>query len=351
MKAPGEGAPRDDAELDDLAAAWLCERAEGFAPERAGAYAAWLRSDPRHAAAVARVERALALLDEMPAVQEPLEQRFGVVSKAPEVEDAGKWPRRVIVFPRWALAAAAAAVVIVASVMGYVRYTQPMAREQHYAATAEAPRRVALEDGSVLELNARSAVRVLLSARERRVTLTTGEAHFAVAHDAARPFVVRAGGVAVRAVGTAFTVRMATGEVDVAVVEGRVAVSRVEDVATPATAPQLAAGERTRVASEPPSRVALAVPVEKLAPEAVRALLAWHDPMTTFIDVPLRDVVARFNRRNVMQLTLADAELGGRRIGGVIALDQVEAFVSLLAQDGDIAVEKRAGEIVLKRVR
>jgi ferric-dicitrate binding protein FerR (iron transport regulator) len=62
--------------------------------------------------------------------------------------------------------------------------------------------------------------------------------------------------------------------------------------------------------------------------------------------------VARFNRRNVTQLVLKDADLGERRIGGMIALDQVDAFVRLLAQDGEIVVERQpAGQIGLRRAR
>ena len=70
----------------------------------------------------------------------------------------------------------------------------------------------------------------------------------------------------------------------------------------------------------------------------------------TFTNLPLRDAVTLFNRRNTQQLILADAALGERKIGGTFAADQVEAFVRLLAQDGDIAVERRAAtEIVLRR--
>ena len=41
----------------------------------------------------------------------------------------------------------------------------------------------------------------------REVTLTRGEAWFKVAHDKTRPFIVSAGRIRVRAVGTAFSVR------------------------------------------------------------------------------------------------------------------------------------------------
>ena len=54
--------------------------------------------------------------------------------------------------------------------------------------------------------------------------LVRGEAHFVVAADASRPFVVSAGAVSVRAVGTEFVVRYSAREIGVLVTEGRVAV-------------------------------------------------------------------------------------------------------------------------------
>ena len=62
------------------------------------------------------------------------------------------------------------------------------------------------------------------------------------------------------------------------------------------------------------------------------------------------DLVALFNRRNPQQLTLADAALGERKIGGTFAADQVGAFVRLLVEDGDVAIERSSStEIVLRR--
>ena len=54
----------------------------------------------------------------------------------------------------------------------------------------------------------------------------SGEAYFTVAKNPGRPFVVAAGGVGVRAVGTAFNVRLDSDAVEVLVTEGRVQVSR-----------------------------------------------------------------------------------------------------------------------------
>jgi transmembrane sensor len=155
----------------------------------------------------------------------------------------------------------------------------------------------------------------------------------------------------VRAVGTAFDVRIATKAVDVLVDEGKVEVRRKVALlsSVPAVAAPLYAGERVQVSSDdrvaPPN-------IEKVDARTIRTMLTWQNPMTNFSDVPLRDVVARFNRRNIVQLVLKDADLGERKIGGMIALDQVDAFVRLLARDGELVAERgAAGEIVLRRAQ
>jgi transmembrane sensor len=192
---------------------------------------------------------------------------------------------------------------------------------------------------------------------ERRVELESGEAHFAVARDRERPFVVHAGTVAVRAVGTAFNVRHAPAAVEVVVVEGQVEVRPTPaatgvaaslPVAQP-PAPRLQAGERLVVRSD----VSAPAPhVEPLDAEAIRATLRWQPSLAEFNEEPLREVVARFNRRNRLQLLLDAPALGERRIAGVFALDQAEAFVRLLERDGDIVADRRTeNEIILRSRR
>ncbi len=225
---------------------------------------------------------------------------------------------------------------------------------EDYSNPEAVARRVELRDGSIIHLNTGSELRVDFSARERCVRLQSGEAYFEVAHDASRPFVVLAGGVVVRAIGTAFNVRLASANVEVLVEEGRVEVApvvaaRVAAGAPAPAAPQLGAGERTQVpradAIEPPQ-------IERVERRELREALAWHRQTVVLADIALEDVIARFNRRNEIQLVLADAELRGRRVGGMLFLDQVEAFVALLEQGGDIVAERRGfNEIVLRRAR
>lgn len=84
--------------------------------------------------------------------------------------------------------------------------------------------RILLEDGSAVTLNTATELRVWLTRSRRDVDLIRGEVQFAVAHDKTRPFEVGAGGHTVRAVGTAFDVRLDHGSsMQVIVTEGRVA--------------------------------------------------------------------------------------------------------------------------------
>lgn len=341
-----------DQALDEIAAEWLCERDEGFAPGRAQELADWRQRDPRHAAALARVERTWALLAELPAAGATIEARSGGAAKPTRTP-------HVIVFPRPAFwASGLAAVLLVGLMLAWTLRSRVPAPER-YVASPQSPLHVALADGSSVDVNAGGEVRVQFSTRERRVELVRGEAHFTVAKNPERPFWVEAGAVSVRAVGTAFNVRRGTGEIEVLVTEGKVDVQRVVPDEAPATAvpDEARAGQRAAppvthlVANQRALVIGAAPAIAELDAETIRATLAWREAQLVFLDTPLRDIVARFNARNTTQLVLADAGLGARKIGGMIAFDQVEAFVRLLEQDGDVAAERRGDTIVLRRAR
>ena len=83
-------------------------------------------------------------------------------------------------------------------------------------------RDIKLADGSMLHLNGATRVDVRLERGRRFARLDHGEAYFDVAHDADRPFAVRAGASEIRVLGTAFDVEMGRGEVKLAVYRGKV---------------------------------------------------------------------------------------------------------------------------------
>ncbi|MSU53738.1 MAG: hypothetical protein EXS41_10175 [Opitutaceae bacterium] len=345
MKPPETNPRPEAAAIEAEAMAWLAERDEGFAPGRVAAFDAWRRRDARHGAAVAELEQVLAQLDGLAERRDEVNAHFARVSPPPRAVAAAavptvRWWRPVA----WGGMAAALAV---GAFFGFRASPSTAAPETRYATTTAGYERARLDDGSTLELNMASAARVRFTTAERHVDLESGEAHFEVAHDTARPFVVRAGGVAVRAVGTAFNVRFAAGAVEVTVTEGKVSVG---PALSNGGATFVVANQRLAIPFASASNNFAAPPpvIESLAPADVRAALAWQRRVTDFSDTPLVEVAARFNRHNALQLVVVDPTLGARRIGGMFALDDVEAFVRLLERDG-IVRAVREGAIVQLR--
>ena len=346
--------PSDDESIAATAAAWLAQRDDTILPSEAADFARWRDADPSHAAAVDRLERAWTTL-------QPLRDFRPAALRHPDRDLlAAPIPgRSPAAFPVRAFAFAAAALMLA---LGFWALRPASATGPRYATNAGSYERVMLADGSVLELNGDSAAEVTYTAAERLVRLNRGEAHFTVAKNPARPFRVEALGIAVRAVGTAFNVRLGTSEVEVLVTEGKVAISPAETLSV-ARPPSLAraeippnpgptlliANERAVVATTGPvSRPR----VERIAPEAVRTALIWQGPSLAFAATPLAEVAAQFNRRNLIQIVLADPALATLPIGGSFRPENIEAFVQLLESGNEIVVDRSdAARLVLSSAK
>lgn len=343
MKTPFE--PSGDDAIEAMAAAWVAEQEEGLSPAQQAEFARWQEADPRHATAVARLRKASDILNLLPRV----ESDPSLAPRAAAWRKAVPPAKSVRRFPVWGGMLAAAAAVVIAAVVLWPGRTKEVPDES-YATTRGGYQRITLADSSVVELNGDSEVRVHFTPERRQVFLVRGEGLFSVAKNPARPFVVAAGAVAVRAVGTVFGVRYQPAGIEVLVTEGKVKVDReaIQDAAGEHGC-LVAAGERVMVA---PEIAPVAARVERVEPEVVRETLAWQTPHFVFVDTPLASVVEQFNRRNRVQLQLGDAELGQRLVGGNFRADNVEAFVRLLEGNRDVTVERpEPGRIILRRVR
>ena len=214
------------------------------------------------------------------------------------------------------------------------------------------PETRSLPDGSTVELNRGATLDVDFSNALRRVTLHGGDGHFAVTKDPDRPFIVAADGVEVRAVGTAFVVAPSAGRVAVVVTEGRVAISRSEEIsrtgsAAPRTtaAVELSAGEGLRLST---ARSSNSVPEPMSATER-SAMLAWRVARLEFSDTPLAEVVTMFNAHGAARLALADASLGTLQISGVLRADDPESLLRLLDAEFGLAAAPREGTWHVRR--
>ncbi len=215
-----------------------------------------------------------------------------------------------------------------------------------------------LPDESVMKLHDGAVHTLLFSRSERRIRLERGEAFFIVTKDPARPFVVEAGGVTVRAVGTAFNVRLGGGQLDVLVAHGSVEVvpplERIGDSAVTLTPDPTVLGASQRVS------LSLATPnaarrIATLTRREIQQTLAWQHGLMTFQDKPLAEIVEELNRLNDLQLVLMDDTLAAMRFSGTIRSDNLDGFVRLLetsfgaeaAADatGDIQLRTRVGSL------
>jgi transmembrane sensor len=230
--------------------------------------------------------------------------------------------------------------------------TDRVPAQPEYVTSANGYQRVTLEDGSILSLNSNSLVQVNYTAGERRVHLRRGEVFFTVAKNKSRPFIVEVGSVSVRAVGTAFNVRMERHDVEVLVAEGRVKLEHQTSTAgEPSSLPELGVGQRLLISSRS-NDASQMLDVQTLPLAEVRESLAWQEPRLRFVDTPLASVVAQFNERNRIQIVLGDARLETMPVDGSFRAENVEAFIRLLESTGGLVAERvNENRIVLRRAR
>ncbi len=337
MKTPDQASPSENEAIEATAAAWLAEREEGLSKSQLDEFARWHEADPRHAAALARLEEARALLGQL--------REYRPTAQIHPDHDLLK-PQRVVTSYRPVMAGVGllAAGLAVAASWWWAQPVTPLTGPQQYATATGGYRRMALADGSVIELNSDSEVQVAYAIGERRVYLRKGEAYFNVAKNPARPFWVEAGSIKVRAVGTAFSVRLGSAEIEVLVTTGKVEVGQEGDV--PGARAILEASQRLIIAWQNPMDVPV---VEKIEPALLHTAFAWRDRLLVFSDQPLSEVIAQFNQHSRVQLELADEELALKTVGGSWSASNLEGFVGWLAGDGGIIVERPESDLIVLR--
>lgn len=294
--------------LDTQAADWLArlQRDDVTAAERAE-LERWLAADPAHAVAFARTEFAWERAERLRAV--------------PESTRAGWFAHPMRGRVRELAIAATLVALTFGLVLSYFAF-----RSNSYTTDLGERRAVALEDGSQVNLNTSSRIKVDFDKQTRTVRLVQGEALFKVTPDPQRPFVVRAGDTFVRAVGTAFNVRMQNQVVEVTVTEGAVAVN--DDS-------QINAGSAVVAAAGGVKRVAM-------SEDAIKRRVAWREGVIELKGETLERAVEEFNRYRRAKIVVADPAIAALRVGGRFETDEAEKFIKAL--EANFAIRAREGE-------
>ena len=257
-----------------------------------------------------------------------------------------------------------AAVVLVLVGLVFTLPNNSMEGSQTYITAIGEQRRITLADNSIVQLNTNSAVVVSYTDSERGIQLQKGEAHFTVSHNPHRPFLVRAGNGIVRAVGTAFSVRLYERSVDVIVTEGRVALNKADalPVSTQRSLPhslqqsaQHSLQQSTQSAiSEPSTNIKLAQNtaepayldagqaaifdttthsielVQGLDRDELERKLLWRNGLIRFAGAPLEEVVAEISRYTALNIVIREPELKALRIGGLFKVGETQKMLDVL---------------------
>lgn len=230
--------------------------------------------------------------------------------------------------------AAAVIIAVRTGLVGRLAGTGPRAVPEHTLATRPGERaQVDLSDGTRIVLAAGSRLRYpAFVDRTPRTVWLEGEAVFTVAHDSARPFVVRVGNAVIQDVGTRFDVRAYADDrpVRVVVAEGSVDV-RAGDTAR--AAHRLDRGQLGQLGADG------AVVIRTVDPAPY---LDWAEGKLSFDATPMRDVAARLTLWYGTPVVIADSALAGRDFSGAFTDQPLRDVLDVVAAAVHARVEWRA---------
>lgn len=305
-----QGAARSaDRMLSDEAIDWLVRLRSGRTkPGERLAFLRWRRQSAAHEAAAAEAEALMRAVGDT--------GQADALRRSANVAPVETTLRRPIM--RRYLLGGAAAASVAAVVLAGPTFGPLSALYADHATAVGQRKRVQLSDGSSVVLNTASAISVDYSGQQRRLVLHEGEALFEVAKDAARPFVVAAGDVQVKAVGTAFIVRCRGRWNHVAVTEGVVEVTMDTKPAI-----RVEAGQRLGMDDRQ---------CFELKAIDVDAAGAWQRGKLIFNRRPLESVVAELKPYRAGRIVVLGNRLKALEVTGVFDLDDVDRVLRIIEE-------------------
>jgi len=199
---------------------------------------------------------------------------------------------------------------------------------------------VMLKDGSVIKLNTDTQLSVAFSKLERKILLEKGEAHFDVAKNKTRPFIVMIDKNTVEATGTAFNIKKRNQLTKVTVTEGSVEVS-YSSPQTAATSPlSLKAGSGAMIDQD---KIQAAV----LTKREMEQRTAWQTGMIYFDKKKLQDVVTELQYYTKKEILFANNDAKNITVSGFFDMANVSSFLKGLQLTFPVNVIERDTIIIL----
>ncbi|TQV85900.1 FecR family protein [Aliikangiella coralliicola] len=273
-------------------------------------FVSWLNHDELHQDIFAQVEQVWLDTGQLP---DNSVQTAQVVKLEQPTQHGDKNERRSVGWKPWAIAASLLLGMLVIFPEFQLRYSAD------YMTSVGEQREVILEDNSRVLLNTDSAIQVHYSDNLRRVVLLQGEAFFDVMDEPDRAFIVNAGELSARALGTAFSVRLFQDDsARVTVTEHRVQVKTSNDTS----------GEKHLV--DEGQAFYQENGESKLQSVDPLQATAWHKGRLIIDNQPLAEVIEEINRYHSGKIVLRGDGVNDLIVSGVFRLDQPLATLEKL---------------------
>ena len=239
-----------------------------------------------------------------------------------------------------------------------------------------------LADGSTVQLNTNSQVKVEYNQGYRNIHLLQGQAYFEVAKNTEHPFRVYAGNGRVQALGTAFTLYLQDSSLNVLVTEGKVALASMGSIDIPSSlsvplttastteasasmaANQTAVTDNTQVSQVDPYvnssskqvgtlnagqtitfRLAQQGdspinPIQAVAREELDRRQSWREGLLVFAGEPLEKVVDEISRYTTVSIEIVDPEVRDLQIGGRFKVGDLDNMFKALEANFGLKVTR-----------
>ena len=234
-----------------------------------------------------------------------------------------------------------AALVLVAAFSGgaWIYFAKPTGTV--YETSVGGRETVMLEDGSRVELNTDTRIRLSAHSSERNVWLEKGEAYFQVVHDSRHPLNVYAGARRITDLGTQFVVRRARDDLEVSVLEGRVNFDAIDD------------SDRQRSLNLSQGDAVLATPaglsVKRKSEVELSNELGWRRGVLVFTNASLAQAVEQLSRYTAVKIVIADERVGRLPVNGTVSATDPQEFLQMTRSVFGLRAEKLNGEYVISR--
>lgn len=308
--------------LEEEAAAWvLRHQFFDWTAEEQLKLEAWLNESPSNRVAYWRLNAALSRTGKLSALR----------SFQSEVGSKGKNFRATLI-------RAVAGLAFIAVAATAATFYGAKGEEQTISTAIGGHKLVKLSDGSRIELNTDTVIRI--ARWQRSVTLVRGEAFFEIRHDAVHPFTVDVAAQRVTDIGTKFDVRRDGAAVEVGLLEGSAKFESRRDGTT--------AREAVLTPGDLASASTHSFSVQKVEPQILKDELSWRRGVLVFHNTTLADAANEFNRYNRTKLIVegAAAEL---QIDGTFSANDPKTFTQIASDILHLRVEDRPGTTVLAR--